>query len=210
MENLSLKVTVVEIERFEELQRYDPIRRHVVDSRPESRKSKMTEPWRAEQELEETRDSVLEVKRRGGLGVTNKSESRQEVERSQGVPHGDDVAQNEDPEGYKMAGWCRRQRCDQSGGGEIDVAGPSRHWEQSTEAFQVFMGERNDQGTELVRELGQEGTNQTRSERLGYEDMGCRGGCRRGGPVAGTSTMPLVSDIDQGTLLGMDCFSRAR
>jgi len=101
MENLSLEVTVVEIERFEELQRYDPLRRHVVDSRPKPRKLKMTEPWRTEQELEEIRDSVFEVKRRRGLGVANKGECRQEVERPQGVPHGDDVAQQEGPEGYE-------------------------------------------------------------------------------------------------------------
>lgn len=94
----------MEIERFEELQRYDPIRRHVVDSRPEPRKSKMTETWRTEQEFEEVRDSVLEVERHGWLGVTNKKESRQEVERPQVVPHGDDVAQQEGPEGYEVTG----------------------------------------------------------------------------------------------------------
>lgn len=94
----------MEIERFEELQRYDPIRRHVVDSRPEPRKSKMTETWHTEQELEEVRDSVLEVERHGWLGVANKRESRQEVERPQAVPHGDDVAQQEGPEGYEVTG----------------------------------------------------------------------------------------------------------
>jgi len=95
---------VVEMERFEELQRYNPISRHVVDSRPEPGKLEMTEPWCAEQGLEEIRDSVLEVEKCGGPGVANKRESRQGVERPQGTPRGDDIAQQEGLKGYEVTG----------------------------------------------------------------------------------------------------------
>ena len=80
-QNLSLKAAVMEVECFEEPQRYDPIKRHVVDSRPEPRKPKMTELWRTEQALEEVQDSVLVVERHGRLGVTNEREGCQGAER---------------------------------------------------------------------------------------------------------------------------------
>ena len=42
-----MKVAMMEVEGFEELQRYGPIRRHLVDSWPEPKKPRMTELRRA-------------------------------------------------------------------------------------------------------------------------------------------------------------------
>jgi hypothetical protein len=101
-QDFRLQTAMMQVERVEALQGYDPIRCHVIDSRAESRKPKMTELRCAKQEFEEIRYSVLVANRHGMLGAANEREGCQGAEMFRRV--GDDITQQEGPKGYEVAG----------------------------------------------------------------------------------------------------------